>query len=92
MSHIIYPMTNFKATETITIECGEGIYVYDNQGKKYLDGLSGLWCTSLGYNNHELIEATTAQMSKLAFSPMFGGRTHQIGITLAEKLNTMVPV
>ncbi len=51
MTNVIYPTTNFKATEQIVVERGEGVYVYDNKGKQYLEGLAGLWCTSLGYGN-----------------------------------------
>jgi adenosylmethionine-8-amino-7-oxononanoate aminotransferase len=92
MSHIIYPTTNFNTTETLTIERGDGAYVYDKEGRQYLEGMAGLWCTSLGYNNRELIDATTEQMGRLSFSHMFGGKTHQVGIDLAEKLAQMVPV
>jgi len=92
MSGIIYPTTNLKATETLTLERGEGVYVYDNQGNEYLEGLAGLWCTSLGYNNRELIDTLNEQMGKLCYSHMFGGKTHQVGMDLADKLNAMVPV
>ncbi len=92
MSAVIYPTTNFKATEQLTIERGEGAYVYDSNGKQYLEGLAGLWCTSLGYGNRELIETTHEQMSKLAYSHMFGGKTHRVGMELADKLAEMVPV
>jgi 4-aminobutyrate--pyruvate transaminase len=92
MNTIIYPTTNLTQTETLIIERGDGAYVYDNNGNKYLEGLAGLWCTSLGYNNSELIEATKEQMSKLSYSHMFGGKTHQVGIDLAEKISAMVPV
>lgn len=92
MSGIIYPTTNLKLTETLTLERGDGIYVYDNNGKQYLEGLAGLWCTSLGYNNRELIDTVNEQMGKLCYSHMFGGKTHQVGMDLADKLNAMVPV
>lgn len=92
MSTIIYPTTNFKQTETLTIERGEGPYVYDDQGKQYIEGMAGLWCTSLGYGNKELIDATTEQMAKLSYSHMFGGKTHQVGMDLSDKLSEMVPV
>ncbi|WP_290699701.1 aminotransferase [Amphritea sp.] len=92
MSNIIYPTTNLKATETLVIERGDGAYVYDNEGNQYLEGLAGLWCTSLGYNNRELIDTAADQMSKLSYSHMFGGKTHQVGIDLSEKLTAMVPV
>ena len=44
---------------------GEGIYVYDNMGAKFIEGMSGLWCASLGFDNKELIEAAIKQMEKL---------------------------
>lgn len=92
MSEIIYPTTNLKVTETLTIERGDGAYVYDSEGNQYLEGLAGLWCTSLGYNNRELIDTAAEQMGKLAYSHMFGGKTHQVGMDLADKLAAMVPV
>lgn len=92
MSAIIYPTTNLKLTEQLIIERGEGVYVYDNTGKQYLEGMAGLWCTSLGYGNKELIETSNEQMKKLTFSHMFGGKSHQVGIDLADKLADMVPV
>lgn len=92
MSTIIYPTTNLKHTETLTIERGEGVYIYDNQGNKYIEGLAGLWCTSLGYGNQELIDTAAEQMSKLSYSHMFGGKTHQVGMDLSEKISAMVPV
>ncbi|CAH0991344.1 Putrescine--pyruvate aminotransferase [Sinobacterium norvegicum] len=92
MTNIIYPTTNLLHTEQMVVSHGEGIYVYDKAGKQYLEGMAGLWCTSLGYGNKELIETSTQQMEKLTFSHMFGGKTHQPGMDLADKLAEMVPV
>lgn len=92
MSTIIYPTTNLKHTETLTIEKGEGVYVYDNQGKRYIEAMAGLWCTSLGYGNQELIDAASKQMATLSYSHMFGGKTHQVGMDLSEKISAMVPI
>jgi len=92
MTNVIYPTTNFKATEQLVIERGDGIYVYDSEGNRYLEGLAGLWCTSLGYNNRELIETATEQMSQLSYYHSFGGRTHPSVMALADKLHDMVPV
>jgi 4-aminobutyrate--pyruvate transaminase len=92
MSAVIYPTTNLKATEQMVVERGEGVYICDSQGKQYLEGLSGLWCTGLGYGNQELIDCISAQLSTLSFTHMFGGKTHQPGIDLADKLAAMVPV
>ncbi len=92
MNHTIYPTTNFKAIEQLTVERGEGCYVWDNKGNQYIEGLAGLWCTALGYGNQEVIQAATEQMGKLSFSHMFGGKTHQVGKDLAEKLAGMIPM
>ena len=87
MTHMIYPTTNFKAIEQMQIDRGEGVYVYDSNGNRYLEGMAGLWCTSLGYGNQELIETTTEQMSKLTYSHLFGGKTHAPAIELADRIS-----
>ena len=92
MTHIVYPTTNFKAIEQLKIERGEGVYVYDDKGNQYIEGLAGLWCTGLGYANAELIETATASMKKLSYTHMFGGKTHQSAIDLADKLADMLPM
>ena len=74
------------------LDRGEGIYVYDTQGKPYIEGLAGLWCTALGYGNKELIDAATEQMSRLSFTHLFGSRSHEPAIELAEKLKELVPI
>ncbi|WP_264212989.1 aminotransferase [Leisingera thetidis] len=92
MAPVIYPTTNFTATEQLCLDRGEGIYVYDTDGNKYIEGLAGLWCTSLGYSNTEVMDAITEQLHKLPFSHTFGGKTHAPIMALAEKLKAMVPV
>ena len=68
MAPVIYPTTNLTTTEQMCLERGEGIYVFDSEGNKYIEGLSGLWCTSLGYDNKEVIGAITEQLNTLPFS------------------------
>ena len=92
MTAVIYPTTNLKELEQLNIVRGEGVYVYDRQGKQYLEGLAGLWCASLGYGNQELIDAVSAQLKTLSYSHLFGGRTHQVVMDLADRLKAMVPV
>ncbi len=92
MSAVIYPTSNLMHKANLTVAKGQGVYIYDDQGKQYLEAMSGLWCTSLGYNNQELIDAATAQMGQLSYAHMFGGKTHQVGIDLADQLSAMVPV
>ncbi|WP_282094580.1 aminotransferase [Epibacterium ulvae] len=92
MAPVVYPTTNLTATEQLVFERGEGIYIFDNKGKRYIEGLAGLWCTSLGYSNQEVIDAITEQLSTLPFSHTFGGKTHQPIMDLAEKIREIVPV
>ena len=87
MTSIVYPTTNLRHVEQLNIVRGEGVYVYDDSGKEYLEGLAGLWCASLGYGNVELIEAITSQLKTLSYSHMFGGRTHNVVIQLAEQFS-----
>ncbi len=92
MTSLLYPTTNLESIEQLIIERGEGVYVYDNKGRKYLEGLAGLWCTALGYGNQEVIDAISEQLKTVSFTHLFGGKSHQPGIKLAEKLAEMVPV
>ena len=92
MSSIIYPVTNLAAVEQLNIVSGKGVYVYDDAGNQYLEGLSGLWCSALGYGNEELIAAINSQLKTLSYSHLFGGRTHPVVIELADKLAAMLPV
>ena len=92
MTSMIYPTTNPAMSETMVVARAEGPYIYDKQGKRYLEGMAGLWCTALGYGNEEIIEAAARQMRELSFSHMFGGKTHPSAIELADKLAAMVPM
>jgi 4-aminobutyrate---pyruvate transaminase len=91
---VIHPYTHLarhRQTGPLVIDRGQGIYVYDDTGKRYIEGLSGLWCSALGYGNEELVEAAAEQMRKLSFSHVFGGKSHDLVIELAEKLKEMAP-
>jgi len=92
MTHVLYPTTNLAAPEQLVIDHGEGCYVWDNNGNRYLEGLAGLWCTALGYGNQEMIETARESMSRIAYTHLFGGKTHQPGMDLADKLANLVPV
>lgn len=92
MTALIYPSTNLQQIEQLNIVRGDGVYVFDETGRRYLEGLAGLWCAALGYGNLELIEAITAQLKTLSYSHMFGGRTHPTARALAEQLAELVPI
>ncbi len=91
---LLHPTTNLFTHRTVgplVLESAEGIYVTDTQGKRYIEGLAGLWCTGLGYGNQELVEVARAQMSKLSFTHLFGGRSHEPAVELAEKIKQLAP-
>lgn len=91
---VLHPTTNLAAHRVngpLILERAEGVYVFDTNGKRYIEGLSGLWCAALGYGNQELIAAAAEQMRKLSFTHLFGGRSHEPAIALAEKIKELVP-
>jgi 4-aminobutyrate--pyruvate transaminase len=91
---LVHPYTNLaKHAENgpLVIDRGEGIHVWDTDGNRYIEGVAGLWCASLGYGEKELVAAATAQMEKLAFSHLFQSRSHGPVIELAEKLKSLAP-
>src|SRR5438105_11754825 len=92
---LVHPYTQlaaFRESGPLVIERGQGVRVYDNQGKAYIEGMAGLWCTALGYGNEELVEAAATQMRKLPFSHLFTGKSHDPAIELAERLKEMAPI
>jgi 4-aminobutyrate--pyruvate transaminase len=94
-AYYLHPYTNLKLHEDVgplVIERGKGVYVYDETGKAYIEGLAGLWCTALGFGEERLVEAAARQMRKLPFYHAFGHKAHDPGIDLAEKLIGIAPV
>ncbi len=75
----------------IVFERAKGVYAWDTSGKRYLEGMAGLWCTALGYGNEELADTAREQMSKLSFAHLFAGRSHDPGVALAEKIKEIAP-
>jgi len=92
---LVHPYTNLathREVGPLILERGKGVFVYDTAGKDYIEGMAGLWCTSLGYSNEELAETAYEQMKKLPFTHIFSGRSHDPAIELAEKLKEIAPV
>ncbi len=65
---------------------GDGIYVVDDQGRRYLEAVSGLWCTSLGFSEQRLMDAATRQFQQLPYYQLFGGRANEPSIALSHRL------
>ena len=59
---------------THIISRADGVYIYDNDGKKILDSMSGLWCVNMGYGQHSIIDAVNEQMKELVYYNNFFGR------------------
>ncbi len=74
------------------MERGEGIHVFDNNGTKYIEAMSGLWSAALGFSEERLIKAATEQMRTLPFYHNFTHKSHGKAIDLAEKLISIAPV
>ena len=70
---------------------GHGVFVVDENGNRFYEGMSGLWCTSLGFSEPELIDAAVAQFKNLPFYHSFGGKTVNPAIDLAEMLIANAP-
>ncbi len=91
--YIWHPFTQMKewmAEPQIVIERGEGDYLFDTEGNRYIDGMSSLWCNVHGHHRKEIDDAIRAQLDKVAHSTMLG-LTHTTAIELAEKLVAIAP-
>ncbi|WP_344044963.1 aspartate aminotransferase family protein [Nocardioides panacihumi] len=82
--------SSYKDADVPIIVKGEGAYIYDAQGKRYLDGLAGLFVNQVGHGRTELAEAAAKQASQLAFHPLWS-YAHPSAIQLAERLANLAP-
>ena len=83
-------MSSFASKPVPIIERGEGAYIWDTNGRRYLDGLSGLFAVQAGHGRVELAEAAAAQARKLAFFPIWSF-AHPTAIELADRLAAEAP-
>ncbi|AUG54975.1 aspartate aminotransferase family protein [Thalassospira marina] len=95
VASVLHPYTNFTAHEKtgpLVITKGNGIYVSDDNGNSYIEGMAGLWCASLGFSEKRLVAAATKQLETLPFYHNFASRSTDPTIDLAAKLLEMAPV
>ncbi len=94
VAYAMHPYTNLALHEergpTIFTR-GEGIYVWDDEGNQYLEGLAGLWCTGLGFSERRLIDAAVKQLGTLPFAHTFAHRSTIPVIELCERLIKIAP-
>jgi len=94
IASLIHPYTNLDRHQTsgpFVIRRGEGCYVEDDNGKRYLEGMAGLWSASLGFSEPRLVAAAARQMQQLPYSHLFNHRSFDPAIDLAEKLLGLAP-
>jgi len=85
-------LASFQETGGTLIAKGEGVYVYDDAGKKYLEAMAGLWCASLGFSEKRLADAAYKQLLSLPYYHTFYAKGHLPSVDLAEQLIKLAPV
>ena len=93
-AHYLHPFTDFKSLArkgSRVITRADNIYLWDSDGNKILDAMSGLWCVNVGYGQQELIDAATAQLKTLPFYNSFFQTATPPAIELAELLAQVTP-
>jgi len=94
IAYHLHPYTNpaqLAEQGPMILNKGKGVYVYDSEGRDYIEGMAGLWCASFGFSEKELVKAATQQMEELPYYHSFTAKTHNPAINLAEKLISVAP-
>lgn len=93
--HYMHPFTDHKELGekggARIITRAEGMYIFDSEGQKILDGMAGLWCVNLGYGRQELVDAAARQMQELPYYNSFFQCTHPPAIELSRLLSDLSP-
>ncbi|MEA2253967.1 MAG: putrescine---pyruvate transaminase [Solirubrobacteraceae bacterium] len=93
-SRFWHPFADMHAVRSseIVIARGDGAYVWDEDGNRYLDGTASLWCVNVGHGRQEIVEAAAAQMRKLASYSTFGNFANRPVLDLTERLAALAPL
>ncbi len=92
--HYLHPFTDHKdlhKKKSRIITHADGVYIFDADGNKILDGMSGLWCVNVGYGRDELVDSAAAQMRELPYYNSFFQCAHPPSIELARVLQEVAP-
>jgi 4-aminobutyrate--pyruvate transaminase len=90
--HSYTNLATLPSTPPVVIVKGDGIHVIDDAGNRYVEGMSGLWCASLGFSNKRLADAATLALNTLPYYHTFNQRTNPAVVQLAERLLALAPV
>ena len=92
--HTVHPWTDFstfKEEGSMVLAESEGAYIFDSEGKRYIDGIGGLWCVNIGYGSDEIAQAIADQARRLAYFSSFGHHTTPPAAELGAKLASLTP-
>ncbi len=95
IAHALHPYTdlvNHQQSGPMIISRGDGVRVWDDTGRDYIESVAGLWCANLGFSNERLARAAYDQMMRLPFYHAFTGKSHDPLIDLSEMLLARAPV
>lgn len=90
----LHPYTHLRSLEKdgpLVITRGEGVYVFDEQGNRYLEGMAGLWCAALGFSEKRLADAASRQLHTLPYYHAFSGKVAGPVAALVEQLVSLAP-
>lgn len=93
-AHHLHPFTTHKelaATGARVITRAEGVYLYDSEGKRIIDGMAGLWCVQVGYGREELAQAGYKALKELSYYNSFFQTTNPYAAELSQKLAEVCP-
>jgi Adenosylmethionine-8-amino-7-oxononanoate aminotransferase len=91
----LHSQTNARAHEDrgpLTLVRGDGVHVVDDAGQRYIEGMAGLWCASLGFNDGRLAEVASRQMQRLATYHTFNHRSNDACVALVEAISAIAPM
>lgn len=94
VEYLLHPVTNARRHEEsgpIVIERGEGIRVYDDEGREYIEAMAGLWSVAVGFGERRLADAAHRQLLKLPFYHSFSHKSNEPAVDLAERLVQLSP-
>ena len=94
MTRLWHPFADMHAVRgnELVIARGEGVYVWDEDGTRYLDGTASLWCVNVGHGRAEIADAVNAQMRELATYQTFGVFANRPALDLTERLAALAPL
>lgn len=94
IDHHFHPFTDFssfKESGSLILAEAEGAYLTDSEGKRYLDGIAGLWCVNIGYGREEMARAIANQVRQMVYYSSFGHHTSVPAAQLAAKIASLAP-